>query len=78
MGQTEHFGCVRRAAYPGKDQHMIRIISESGDRFYLSERLEELLNEGWEIVYIHPASGKQGYETTAYLRKTVGDEVSNI
>ncbi len=56
---------------------MISVISESGDRFYLAARLEELLNDGWEILYIHPSSGKQGYETTAYLRK-YSEEKSQI
>ena len=54
---------------------MVEIKCISGDPFYMESKLEEAMNEGFEIIgsktNFHHSSGRERKETTAYLKKVI-------
>lgn len=52
----------------------MEVRSISGDAQYISEKLQQLLSDGWEIIDIatnvYQSSSGFRTETTAYLKKT--------
>lgn len=54
---------------------MVEIKCISGDPFYMESKLEDAMNEGFEIIDIttnlYHSSGGERKETTAYLKKVI-------
>ncbi len=53
---------------------MIEVTSISGDVDYVESKLQELLNDAWEIIdlksFSYPAISSMRLQSIAYLKKT--------
>lgn len=52
---------------------MIEVKCEFGDAAYMQQKIEDMLNSGWEILFTHAISSNQsinrGYETIVYFKR---------